>query len=215
MPELNGFDAILHLDNDIFISSKSSSPFDEWNPDLIGVVDERAQQLLDEVATRQYYHSYGIPDSGIPVAAKIYNTGLLIYSRTTAPYFKTLYARWQDFLQGINDVKRRHYLFTVIDQPHVSLALQRESIACELHSRFNTLWWHWYRKNVSERYLPFLLRSKAAALMLDLLPPNLWRAIFRRERRIFAVARDQCDFLHVAGSKSPLFLAAHSDAPCR
>ncbi len=53
MRELNGFDAVLYLDNDVIISPKSSSPFDQWNPELIGIVDERKQQSLDEIATRQ------------------------------------------------------------------------------------------------------------------------------------------------------------------
>lgn len=213
MPELAGFDAILHLDNDVIINSKSSSPFVGWNPASIGVVDERSQQSLDEIAMRRYYHSYGIADHAIPPEAKIYNMGVFIFSRAHGGYFRQLYDEWRNFLCQFANGKKHHYLFTIADQPHVSIALQRDDMAYELDMRFNTLWWHWYRNNVSAQKLPFLLRSKAASLVKGVLPQTVWQRIFQRERALFAAAQEQCDFLHVAGSKSALYLGVDPSTP--
>ena len=46
------------------------------------------------------------------------------------------------------------------DQPHVSYALQAENRYRDFGPRYNTLWWHWYRRHISPRQLPFLLLSR-------------------------------------------------------
>ena len=66
LPEFDGFDAILHLDNDILINSESPSPFDSWNPEKIGLVDKHAPQTLTDDEVKAYYRFYEIPETRIP-----------------------------------------------------------------------------------------------------------------------------------------------------
>ena len=134
---------------------------------------------------------------------QILNSGVLVIPREQAGFLERVYQGWRDRKNAApkSAFQSKDPFVRAADQPHVSYALQVEGRYRDFGVRSNTLWWHWYRQQVSPRQMPFLLRSKAAALTIDRLPRALWRAVFRRERATFARALSDSDFLHVAGSK--------------
>ena len=133
---------------------------------------------------------------------------MLVIPHEQAEFLERVYQEWRDRKSAAtkSSAQSKDPFVRAADQPHVSYALQAERRYQDFGVRHNTLWWHWYRQHVSPRQMPFLLRSKAAALTSDRIPQTLWRALFRRERATFARALEGSDFLHVAGSKSSLFL---------
>ncbi len=206
LPEFDGFDAILHLDNDILINSESPSPFDSWNPEKIGLVDERAQQTLTDDEVKAYYRFYEIPETRIPNNARIYNMGMFLFSRSHTGYFQKLYEDWQTFVAQLRPGSRVDYLKPIADQPHMSLALENDAMAQQLDGRFNTLWWHWYRQNVSRETRGFLVRAKVGSISRPHLPSPLFTSLFSSQQRLLNRALSEVFFLHMAGSKSPLLL---------
>lgn len=206
MPEFAGVDAILHLDNDILINPESPSPFDCWNPELIGVVDERSQQNLTEDQVRAYYEVYGIKFSEIPPQAMILNMGMFLFSRQHSDYLRNLYEDWKQFVRALTPTKGATYLKTIADQPHVSLALQRDHMVDSLDLRFNTLWWHLYGRQMGKNPRVFLLRAKIGSIVRSWIPERLWVGLFHNERESLTRALAEVYFLHMAGSKSPLLL---------
>jgi hypothetical protein len=207
-PELRSCQRLLFLDNDVFIGAHAAPLLEEWDSPLIGATCESAQAGWSREYIDQYYHDYFVDRSSPLPEPKIINTGVLVIPREQADFLESVYQSWKRRMKAFpaESRSRNDPFIRAADQPHVSYALQTAGRYQDFGERFNTLWWHWYRKNVDPRQLPFLLRSKAASLTRDVLPGPLWRALFHRERAIFAQAREASDFLHVAGSKSSLFL---------
>ena len=208
VPELRTAKRLLFLDNDVFVNPAAGPLLQEWDSDLIGATAESAQAGWSQEFIRRYYDEYAVEQPQPVSNLAIINTGVLVIPQAQADFLEGVYQRWQG---------RKKYLTTSVatakdpfaaaaDQPHVSYALQLKKRYRDFGPRCNTLWWHWYRQNISPRQMPFLLRSKAAALLFDRLPRPLWRSLFRRERAIFARGLADADFLHVAGSKSSLYL---------
>jgi hypothetical protein len=139
---------------------------------------------------------------------QIINTGVLVIPQEQAEFLECVYERWRARKNNPQELfaKSKDPFAGAADQPHVSYALQVEQRYRDFGPCYNTLWWHWYRRHVSPRQMPFLIRSKAAALTIDRMPKTFWRAIFRRGRAVFSRGLEAADFLHVAGSKSSLFL---------
>ena len=207
-PELRSFKRVLFLDNDVFISPQAAPLVEQWESPLIGATFECAQAGWSREFIEQYYDDYFV-ERPLPVPdLKIVNTGVLVIPREQAGFLESVYEQWKERMKRLPALSRHPYdpFALAADQPHVSYAVQAHGRFHDFGERFNTLWWHWYRKNVSSRQFPFLVRSKAAALSRNVLPGALWRAAFRHERAIFSRARLTSDFLHVAGSKSSLFL---------
>jgi len=208
LPELRAAKRLLFLDNDVFANPEAGALLEEWDSPLVGATAESTQAGWSPEFIASYYDQYAVDQPTRMSNLQIINTGVLVIPHEQAGFLEYVYQRWrerktspQKTTAGANDP-----FVDAADQPHVSYALQAENRWKDFGARYNTVWWHWYRRHVSPRQMPFLLRSKAAALTIDRLPRKLWRAVFRRERAVFARGLNAADFLHVAGSKSSLFL---------
>ncbi|MBA3961634.1 MAG: hypothetical protein H0X40_07005 [Chthoniobacterales bacterium] len=203
-PELRRAERLLFLDNDVFINAKAESLLEGWESPLIGITSESAQAGWSPEFVASYYEDYAVDQSRDMSGLQILNTGVLVIPREQAEFLEGVYESWR--------ARKRTHLKTndpfahAADQPHVSYALQAENRFQDFGAGYNTLWWHWYRQHISPRQMPFLLRSKAAALTIGHLARPLWRNVFRHERATFARGLENAQFLHVAGSKSSLYL---------
>jgi len=208
VPELRGAKRLLFLDNDVFVNPNAGPLLEEWDSPLIGATAESTQAGWNAEFIRRYYLEYGV-DQSQPVAdLQIINTGVLVIPQEQSEFLERVYERWRARKNNFQELvaKSKDPFVGAADQPHVSYALQAEHRYKDFGVHYNTVWWHWYRRHVSPRQMPFLIRSKAAALTIDRIPKKLWRAVFRRERAVFARGLNAAGFLHVAGSKSSLFL---------
>lgn len=210
VPELRAAKRLLFLDNDVFVNPKAGPLLQEWNSPLLGATPESTQAGWSPEFIARYYDEYGVDQSTRVVNPQIINTGVLVIPQEQAQFLENVYETWRvrKVAGRKAATKSKDPFVDAADQPHASYALQAEDRYQDFGMRYNTLWWHWYRQHVSQRQMPFLFRSKAAALTIDWFPRPLWRAAFRRERAIFERALGESDFLHVAGSKSSLFLGA-------
>ncbi len=208
LPELRGTKRILFLDNDVFVNPNAGSILEEWDSPLIGATTESTQAGWPPEFIASYYDEYGVDQSPPVPDLQIINTGVLVIPHEQADFLERVYQSWRERKNspGKAAANSNDPFAHAADQPHVSYALQAENRYKDFGARYNTVWWHWYRRHASKRQMPFLIRSKAASLTFERMPKNLWRAIFRRERAIFARGLNAADFLHVAGSKSSLFL---------
>jgi len=209
VPELQRAQCLLFLDNDVFVNPKAGPLLAEWESPLIGATPESTQVGWSQEMIERYYDDYGVDRPRPILNLQVVNTGVLVIPREQAGVLEDVYGRWKKrkSVANLPAAMVRDPFALAADQPHVSYALQEENRYQDFGASYNTLWWHWYRNNVSPRKTPFLLRAKAAALTRDRLPQNLWRALFRSERALFARGLKESAFLHVAGSKSALFLA--------
>ena len=207
-PELRSAKRLLFVDNDVFLNPSAGPLLQEWQSPLIGATPESNQAGWDKGFIDHYYVDYDVNRAKSLADAAIINTGVLVIPREQAHFLEKTYAAWKARRRPIPQphASWKERFIAMNDQPHVSYALQAEERWQDFGSHFNTLWWHWYRRHVSTRQMPFLLRSKAASLTIDRVPGKLWRLLFYRERALFARALREVGFLHVAGSKSPLFL---------
>ncbi len=208
VPELRSAKRLLFLDNDVFATSSAGPLLQEWDSPLIGATAESTQAAWLPDFIDRYYEEYSVPRPQSLSDLQILNTGVLVIPREQAEFLERVYQEWRARKNAATKSagQSRDPFVRAADQPHVSYALQAEHRYQDFGVRYNTLWWHWYRQQVSPRQMPFLLRSKAAALTIDRMPQALWQALFRRERATFARALNDSGFLHVAGSKSSLFL---------
>jgi hypothetical protein len=208
VPELRSAKRLLFLDNDVFVNPNAGPLLEEWDSPLIGATTESTQAGWDAEFIRRYYLEYGVDQSRPVAELQIINTGVLVIPQEQAEFLERIYRDWRLRKNNPQEpvAKSRDPFADAADQPHVSYALQAQQCYRDFGARYNTLWWHWYRHHISPRQMPFLVRSKAAALTIDHMPRNLWRALFRRERAVFSRGLEAADFLHVAGSKSSLFL---------
>jgi len=207
-PELRSFKYLMFLDNDVFANAEAEPLLKEWDSPLIGATFESTQASWSPEVIDRYYDEYFVDRRPGVSNLQIINTRVLILPREQSDFLEVTYRRWKAWMASVpRPLPRRKDPFVLAaDQPHVSYALQAEKRYKCCAERFNTLWWHWYKNNAQSRHQFFLFRSKAAALSLHALPKRLWRAAFHHERVTFARALASCDFLHVAGSKSPVFL---------
>ena len=207
VPELRHAKVLLFLDNDVFVNPEADSLLSQWDSPLIGATAESTQLDWSEEVINRYYDDYGVDRPRAVQNLQIINTGVLVIPREQGQFLEGVYARWKERKNLSKPAAMAKDPFArEADQPHVSYALQEQNRYRDFGAAYNTLWWHWYRNHISLHKIPFLLRSKAAALTVDRLPRRLWRELFRTERAIFARALGEAEFLHVAGSKSALFL---------
>ncbi|MDQ2868834.1 MAG: hypothetical protein M3R59_10585 [Verrucomicrobiota bacterium] len=207
-PELQSAERLLFLDNDVFVNPKAGPLLHEWDSPLIGATPESTQAGWSAEFIARYYDDYAVDKSPPVENPAIINTGVLVIPRDQGPFLENVYETWRAGKSARQPrvAQAKDPFAAAADQPHVSYALQSANRYRDFGARYNTLWWHWYREHISPRQMPFLLRSKAAALTIDRLPRPLWRTAFRSERAIFQRGLDAANFLHVAGSKSSLFL---------
>ena len=208
VPELQRAECLLFLDNDIFVNPEAGPLLGEWKSPLIGATSENTQIGWSQEFISRYYDDYGVHQPRPVPNLQIINTGVLVIPRGQSDFLERVYKGWKERKSAANPpaALASDRFALEADQPHVSYALQDECRYQDFGASYNTLWWHWYRNNVSSRKTPFLLRAKAAALTLDFMPRKLWRTVFRSERAVFGRALRESAFLHVAGSKSALFL---------
>ena len=207
VPELRAARRLLFLDNDVFVNPNARALLEEWDSPLIGATAESTQAGWSPEFIARYYAEYAVDQSSPVADLQVINTGVLVIPHEQAEFLEGVYQRWRERKNAREkSAKSKDPFVQAADQPHVSYALQAKGRYKDFGTRSNTLWWHWYRRQVSPRQMPFLLLSKAAALTVDGVPRSLWRAIFRGPRTTFARGLGSADFLHVAGSKSSLFL---------
>jgi hypothetical protein len=208
-PELKRFRGLLFLDNDVFISPHARPLLNDWESPLLGATFESTQSGMSANAIARYYDDYFVERVAADTHFQIINTGVLVIPREQAEFLEETYSRWKKRGPTSRPDARLKDRFTLVaDQPHVSYALQAQKRFQDIGEKFNTLWWKWYDRRFPKSYRSFLVRSKTAALTSSLLPRPIWRALFRNERALFSAARADCDFLHVAGSKSAAFLGS-------
>ena len=210
LPELAGFDAVLVLDNDILINANSPPITDGWDPEKIAIADEREQFAWVDDFVARYYSDY---DDLRPDALKhprVLNTGVLLYTRAHVPLFAEVHARWVDWRNRAAAAEREAQAFRfAADQPHVSLALQAADRAQVLPPAFNRLWWSWYRQHGRLPWRAFQAYAKSSSILERIAPRALANSVARPGARALERALSECHFLHIAGSKSPIWLFAH------
>ena len=210
VPELQSYDWLLFLDNDILVNEEAPSLLANPSPDRIGGAFESTQGEWSPESIRHYYKAYGIEVSETDGRELgIVNSGVMVIPRALAGFQENVFKEWKAGLSSLKQrVNPRQASFACeADQPHMSYALQKAERFLNIGEAFNTLWWDWYRRNVAPNRRSFLLRAKAASLLRSKMSAALWRKIFAREISTFAKARHESHFLHVAGSKSAIFLA--------
>ena len=207
-PELRSCKYLMFLDNDVFANAAAEPLLNGWDSPLIGATFESTQAGWSPEFIDRYYDDYFVDRRGAVPNLQVINTGVLIIPQEQSAFLESAYRRWKSWMASLPRPfpQRKDPFVLKADQPHMSYELQAEKRYVNFGERFNTLWWHWYKANVKRWSQSFLLRSKAAAVSVDWLPKSLWHAIFHRERVTFMRALADCDFLHVAGSKSPVFL---------
>ena len=206
-PELQGFDAVLTLDNDVVINPAAPSPAEGWEGTRVRIADERAQFAHDDGRFASYYADYDLDPPG--ERPRVLNTGVLLYTRDHARRFAAWHEDWRAWRERF---RSKHGPAADAfrlgnDQPHVSAALQRDSNQWEpLDVRFNRLWWSWWEDGGRRRELPLKLYAKAAQLLARALPRAAVRPFARHGGRWWRKALTENHFIHVAGSKSPISL---------
>jgi hypothetical protein len=206
---LRRFDAALVLDNDIVINPQSPSILEHWDGQRVLIGDEREQFGWPQEYVRRYFASYELPLPPQSADLRVYNTGVLVYTREHLPVFRDVHERWRAWRDAApTDARVRDAFKYANDQPHVGLALQSLGIAQLLDVKFNRLWWNWWLDHGRRSEWP----SRDPR---EIRRNSRWVAdTFNRpwaRRRGFGIDRAIADnhFLHFAGSKSPLLLLAH------
>jgi hypothetical protein len=216
-PEVEDFDELLMLDNDIYISENAPNIFDVWDPAKINVVEESAQGPWNPKAIPDYYRSFCVePDARLPVPTKVFNMGVCVINRQQNSLFKSLYEKWRDEIWprfSPAQRKQRDALFHIeADGPFLSYELQAASKISALPKEFNFFIIPWLRVHRIWQ-LPFLLQSKAAQKLRGKMPAIIVDLISLQARRTFSRVTSECYFLHVAASKSPLWLVSPISGP--
>ncbi len=217
MPEFRAFDAILHLDNDIFVNPEAPSIVEQWTPEKFASVDERAQWRWDARQVRDYYDYYDLPLSAEECeTALVLNGGVFLMHRGHLPFFRDLYARWKSHVAAltVSRTKANHLKF-VADQPHVSLAVQRAGISQPLDMRFNRLWWSWSTRGGERSEWPMKIYAKSVQLLGRVLPRRMLRPFARFGADQWKRILTDNYFVHAAGSKSPVALHDFDQGPRR
>lgn len=213
-PELAGFDAVLALDNDILINPESPSILEIWGGDRVAIADERAQFDWNDEYTARYYAGYELSIPPPPARLGILNTGVILYTRAHLALFASAHARWIEWREQAGEAKRQANAFAYAnDQPHISLALQAAEQVQELPPKFNRLWWSWYRERGRVHWRVFQAYAKASSILEEFAPASLADFFARPGAHALQAAVNDCHFLHVAGSKSPIWLYAHRPSP--
>ncbi len=210
LPELGDFDAVLVLDNDILINADSPPITDGWDSEKIAIADEREQFAWVDDFVARYYADY--PDL-LPAALKhpcVLNTGALLYTRAHVHIFQQIHASWLEWRNRTATADREAHTFKyAADQPHISLALQSAGHAQVLPPAFNRLWWSWYRQCGRMPWRVFQAYAKASQIIEQAVPRPLADLFARPGVRALEHALSESRFLHIAGSKSPIWLFAH------
>ena len=209
-PELAGFDAVLALDNDILINPESPSIIEFWEADRVAIADERAQFDWSDEYTARYYARYELSIPPPPAKVGILNTGVILYTRAHLAIFASAHARWIEWRERAGAAKRQAKAFEYAnDQPHISLALQTTKQVQDLPRNFNRLWWSWYREHGRVHWRVFQAYAKASSIFEKVAPASVADLFAKSGARALQGAIRDCHFLHVAGSKSPIWLFAH------
>ena len=210
LPKFGGFDAVLVLDNDILINADSPPITDGWDPEKVAIGDEREQFAWVDDFVARYYADY--PDL-LPEALKhpcVLNTGVLLYTRAHVAFFEQVHAGWLQWRNRATTAGQEVRAFKfAADQPHVSLALQTANLAQVLPPGFNRLWWSWYRQRGRLPWRMFQAYAKTSSMIENFAPRTIADLVARPGARSLECALSESRFLHIAGSKSPIWLFAH------
>lgn len=208
--ELVGYDDLVLLDNDIFINGEAPNIFSEWQPDKVNVVEESAQGDWKRDQTPSYYRSFHLaPDERLPTPTRVFNMGVCAITRKQDEIFRLLYEKWLTEVRprfSEQERGRKDALFRVeADGPFLSYELQAMKLISPLRKEFNFFLIPWLRAN-RVREVPFLLQSKLGQKLAGTLPKPILAALTGPARAALRRAASECHFLHIAASKSPLWL---------
>ncbi|MEO6871049.1 MAG: hypothetical protein ABI233_02380 [Chthoniobacterales bacterium] len=209
-PEVARFDKLVLLDNDIYISDSAPDVFDYSGASGITAMEESAQQEWHPSQITEYYARFHVvPEARLPRPTKVFNFGVCLVIREARSVFKALYDKWRSEIQSRftqAELKQRGIFYRLeTDGPFLSYELQALGRISPLPPKFNFMLPSWLRK-VGVRRLPFLLQAKLAQRAPAALPKSVVSALTSPARSAVQRAAAQCHFLHVAASKSPLWL---------
>lgn len=204
------YDELLLLDNDIYVNAAAPNIFDDWNGEKVNVVEESEQGDWSRDKIPTYYKSFHVlPDDRLTKPTKVFNMGVCVVSRDRNEVFNLLYQKWLDEIRprfSEEERRRKDALFRVeADGPFLSYELQAMNLIAPLRKEFNFFIIPWLRANRIAEF-PFLIRSKAGQKLEGKMPAPVLRAITSQARSALRRAAAECHFLHIAASKSPLWL---------
>ena len=211
LDEFSAVDAIVAVDNDMLFNPNSPLVTDGWDGKRIGMVDERAQFGWDEAYVERYYRSYELQPPPPPAGTwAVLNGGLILYTRDHIPFFERTYRDWNEWRgrASAEAIQANPFKYTN-DQPHLSLAVQIDNQAQILDPNFNRIWWSWLGKYGRLPRRAFQFYAKGCSMLGAALPASFVSPLARPGARVLERALSECHFLHIAGSKSPMWLYAH------
>jgi hypothetical protein len=209
-PELAGYDQVLWLDNDVWITPHARNPFEFWDGEKVLGNAECKQLGWDRERIQAYYPGFMIDLGPGEEDFKVFNTGTALFARHHGPIFRRIYDLWESQwfprLSASEDPHFQSKFVREADGPFISWQLQKAGMIAEWPEEFNRIFWVWYvnHKKLPMKYMQ--MECKAGQVLRGKLPEPLWRAAFAHAREVLRESARDCSFLHIAASKSPLWL---------
>lgn len=208
--EADGYDQLLLLDNDIWISDGAKNPFEYWTGNRVGAALESRQAGWDADFIKNYYPGFLVELGPGELDFDVFNFGVTLVDRKLKPWFLEHFQFWSTEMKSrferSDNPAHQSFFVKEADGPFMSWHLQHHDHIEEIPDRFNRLIPHWYAQNVKFPEKLYLVEAKLAQLTRGKIPTPLWKLISAHPRGIVNRCADSCDFLHMAGSKCPLWL---------
>jgi hypothetical protein len=210
VPEVAGIEELLLLDNDIFIATNAPNIFEQCDPSKINVVEESAQAPWNRRKIPDYYRTFHVePDCRLKDPTKVFNFGVCVLRRQNGYLFQGLHQKWLNSIRPRftdPELKQRDIFFRLeADGPFLSYELQTQMMINTLPGEFNFFLPPWLKRTRVHR-LPFLVQCKLAQKLTGKIPKSVLCMLTNHAHLTIRHVAGQCYFLHVAGSKSPLWL---------
>ena len=215
--EAEGYDQLLLLDNDVWISDNARNPFDFWSAKFVGAALESRQSGWDPEFIRQYYPGFLIELSPEERDFGVFNFGITLVDRSLKPWFEEHFQIWKTEMSkrfaASTNPDYQSFFIKEADGPFMSWQLQRTKRIEEIPDGFNRLIWNSYAKYEKWPRPLLLIEAKASQITKKFLPRPLWRLLFIHGRHLIRRCVNRGDFLHFAGSKSPMWLLESTNGP--
>lgn len=211
-PEVRGYDQLLLLDNDVFITKQAPDIFAHAGSGEIAAAAESVQQKWKPNFIPRYYRSFHVEmDPRCPQPDTVVNFGVTVVSKEMGPVINDLYQKWQETVRPrftAEELAKKGIFYRLeADGPFMSYELQARSLVTLLANEFNYFFPIWLRDNHHARW-PFLVQAKLMQKLGHTLAAPLIRSLSAPARRAVREAAKESYFLHFAASKSPLWLVS-------
>ncbi len=212
--EVAKFDELLLLDNDVYINEQAPDIFADWDSAKIGVVEESAQgpwdvpqrlpSLLQKLPT-------STPSAVLPGNRIRYSiSASVFFTDKNSHLFKALYEKW---INGVrprftpDELRQKGVFFRYeADGPFLSYELQVARDDPNLFRTRLTFFTCMAGAGPNRATAFSIARPRPCRNFRRVLPRTMLAASFRSARSAMERALQECHFLHIAGSKSPLWL---------